>query len=333
MSVGVVVSCYRQERLLARTVASIERALAGEEWAGVLELAVPADEPLPPLSPRWRVVSAFDPLSGRPGRPLTPGAGRMLGLASCPGDWVLFADSDIEVDPEWMRRALATARREPGLAGLTGRLEEWFVDGATERPGAPDLYRVGRADRPMDFLATLVLYRREALLAAGGYDPRLNSDEDFELGLRLLRRGWAMRSLGCLAGRHWSAPRPSFGELGRRWRTGICFGQGQVLRLYLLRPGFLPLLRRQWLFVATTALWALGPAALAAWALTGDGRAFAAWVCVPPAVVLGMGLHKRSLGRGLLSLLTWSVQGLGMVVGFFRLPAGARPLSAAEAGS
>jgi hypothetical protein len=330
MTLGVVVSCYRQERLLARTVAAIDRAMAGEDWSGVLELAVRSADPLPPLSSRWRVVSAFDARVGRPGRPLTPGAGRMLGLAACAADWVLFADSDIEVEADWMREAIAVARREPRLAGLTGRLEEWFVDGAIERPGEPDLYHVGREDRSMEFLASLVLYRREALLAAGGYDPRLNSDEDFELGIRIRHLGGELRSLGRLAGRHWSAPRPSFPELARRWRTGICFGQGQVLRLYLGRPGFVPLLRRQGLFIAATGLWTLGAATLAAWALTGEGRAFLAWSCVPPAVVLGMGLRKRSLRRGLLSLLTWSVQGLGLVAGFFRLPPGARPLPAME---
>ncbi|MGH7729796.1 MAG: glycosyltransferase [Candidatus Eiseniibacteriota bacterium] len=328
MKVGVVVSCYRQERFLARTVAAIEAALAGEDWQGILELAVTSGEPLPALSDRWRVLSAFDPVTRRPGRPLTPGAGRMLGLSACPGDWVLFADSDVEVEAAWVRSAIALAAREPDLAAVFGRIDEWFVDGAAERPGKPDMYRTGGTDRPVNYLAALAFYRRSALLAAGGYDERLNSDEDFELGLRLGHRGLAMRSLGMLAARHWSAPRPTLRELVRRWQTGICFGQGQVLRLYLGRRGFGTLLRRQWLFVGALGMWTLGLGASIA-ALAGEPLLLRLWAPLPLATLALMSLKKRSLRLGALSLLTWTVQGLGLVVGLFRLPLGARPLAPA----
>jgi len=327
MTVGVVVSCYRQERFLPRTVQAIEAALAGREWRGVLELAVRSDDPLPPLSPHWQVVSAYDPVTKRPGRPLTPGAGRMLGFAHAGGDWVLFADSDIEVQAEWVRAALALAQQEPELAAVFGRIEEWFVDGDRERPGQPDMYHTGPVDRPVDYLAAVAFYRRRALERVGGYDPRLNSDEDFELGLRLKRRGLAMRSLGMLAARHWSPPRPNLRELGRRWRTGICFGQGQVLRLYLGRPGFDVLLRRQWLYVAALAMWTLGLIAAIGGIVARDARPVALWALLPLATLAFMGLRKASLRLASLSLATWTVQGLGLVVGLFRLPDGARPLA------
>lgn len=327
MKVGVVVSCYRQERFLARTVAAIETALAGADWHGVLELATVSGDPLPALSERWEVVTVFDPATRRPGRPLTPGAGRMLGFATCGGDWVLFADSDIEVEAAWVRAAIALAGREPQLAAVFGRVEEWFVDGDRERPGMPDMYHTGDADRPVDYLAAVAFYRRSALAAVGGYDDRLNSDEDFELGLRLRQRGLAMRSLGMRAARHWSAPRPNVRELTRRWRTGICFGQGQVLRLYLGRPGFGALLGRQRLYLAALGMWTLGIVAAVVGAVTGDPRPVAQWALIPIAALALMSARKRSLRLGALSLLTWTVQGAGLVVGWFRLPDGARPLS------
>ncbi len=326
MNVGVVVSCYRQERFLPRTLASLERALEGADWQGVLELAVPSPTPLPALSPRWKVVCAYDAAAGRPGRPLTPGGGRMLGFRECGGDWVLFADSDLEVDAGWMRAALDLAAREPRLAAIFGRLEEWFVDGTGERPGLHDMYKTGDTDRAVDYLAALSFYRRGALEAAGGYDERLHADEDFELGLRFRRLGLEMRSLGRLAARHWSAPRPSFRELARRWTTGICFGQGEVLRLYLGRPGFGTLLWRQKLYVAALGMVLLGLAAAAASVATRDPRWLGAWALVPLTVIAGMAVRKRSLRLGALSLATWTVQAAGMVVGFLRFPAGARPL-------
>jgi hypothetical protein len=315
MMIGVVVPCFRQERHLPRTLAAIERALEGREWRGALVLASPDHAPLPPLSSRWQTIAP--PVS----RPLTPGAARNLGLAALPADWLLFVDADLEVDAVWVDEALRVAEREPGLGGLWGRVEEWFTDDRVERLGARDMFHVGPEERRVDYVTTPALYRRGALLAAGGYDPRLNSEEDFELGLRFARVPLELRSLGRLSGRHWSAPRPSFVELARRWRSGLCFGQGQVLRLYFGRPGFGRLLRRQALYLGALALWAAGLAALlAAFALRRPG-ALLAWALLPLAVLALMAARKRSFALALHSLLSWSLLGLGLLVGLFRLPA------------
>lgn len=321
MTVGVVIPCYRQERFLPRTVAALERALAGRDWRGALVLSAPGEAgPLPALSERWQVVRP------RADHPLTPGAARNAGFAACGGAWVLFVDADVEVDAEWLARALDEAGRDAALGGLWGRLEEWFVDGAAERPGVRDLYRVGDADHDSEYLATLALYRREALARVGGYEPRLNSEEDFELGLRLRAAGFRLRSLAPRAARHWSGPRPSFAEIGRRWRTGLCFGQGQVLRLYLGRAGLGVHLRRQAHYFATLALWLAAPLA---WALGGP-RALGAWTLAPLAVFALMLVRKRSAKLALHSLLTWTVNAAGLVVGFVRGGAPA-PLAGREA--
>lgn len=318
MKVGVVVPCHRQEACLPRTLAALERSLAGHDWSGALVCSA-GTAALPALSERWRVIG----LAGRGGGPRTPGAARMLGLAACEGDWALFVDADVEVEPAWVAAALAAAGVPgPRLAGIGGRLEEWFVDARGERPGRPDLLRVGREGRAVDYLTTPALYRRAALVAVGGYDVRLSSEEDFELGMRLRRAGHELRVLGQPCGRHWSGPRPSFRELARRWRSGLCFGQGQVLRIYAGRPGFGVLLRRQWLYLAALGLWTLDLAALATGLATGDGRAYVAGVVLPLLPLVAMSLRKRSPRLALHSLLTWTLHGFGLLAGLLRpLPA------------
>lgn len=336
MNVGVVVPCYRQERFLGRTVQAIERALAGQEWRGVLVLSAPgASEELPALSERWRVLR---PLASGP--PLTPGAARMAGFAEVGGEWVWFVDADVELEPWWVASTLAFAERarteRPALGGLWGRIEEWMTEGGREWMGKRDLYAVGDAERPSDFLATLAFYRRESLERAGGYDPRLNSEEDFELGMRLAAQRVELRALPGLAAKHWSGPRPSFGELSRRWRAGLCFGQGQVLRVYLGRPGFTRLLRRQALYFAALGMWALGVFTLGVSFAWLDPRPLAWWATLPLAVLGMMALKKRSLRLALHSLLSWTENGLGMLIGFFSLraaPERARDTHRVSAGS
>jgi cellulose synthase/poly-beta-1,6-N-acetylglucosamine synthase-like glycosyltransferase len=319
-ALGVVISCYRQERYLERTVRALERALEGRDWHGVLEIAAPSDAPLPALSERWTVITSTDPVTGALRRALTPGAGRMTGFRACGGEWVLFLDSDMELDRAWVDAALALAAREPQLAGIGGRIEEWFTDGATARPGKHDMYGSGEREHAVPYLANVALYRRAALDAVGGYDEWLHSDEDFELGMKLGFLGLEMRVLGMRAGRHWSAPRPSFPELTRRWRTGLCFGQGEVLRLYFGRRGMGTLLRRQWLYIATMSLWLLGLVALIVALFRSRPGPLLAWAALPLALLAFMSLRKRSVRLAVHSILTWTLNGLGMVTGFFHAP-------------
>ncbi len=314
MTLGVVIPCYRQERLLATTVTALERALAGREWRGAVVLSVASRDALPGLGGHWRLI----PPPSRAA--VTPGASRMIGCEAVEGDWVLFGDADVEVDPRWWARAEELAKGEGKLAGIGGRLEEWMTDGHRQWKGSEDLVRVGEAERSVEFLTTPVLYRRSALLAVGGYDPRLNSEEDFELGMRLRAAGFELRTLDVLAGRHWSGPRPSFSEMARRWRSGLCFGMGQVLRLYLGRPGFARLLARQWLYLATLAMWGLALAGLLVGVVRQEPAVVGAGLVPLVAAWLLMTLRKRSQRLGLHSVLSWTVNGAGMLVGFFRLP-------------
>ena len=312
MRLGVVIPCYRQERFLTRTLAALERSLAGRDWLGVLVLAA-ADggAPLPERSPHWRVLRAM----GDPGaRPLTPGAARNAGFEACGGAWVLFVDADVEVESDWVDRACRVAATDVRVAGLWGRIEEWFEDGTRVRQGSRDLYRVGDGDAESRYTATLSFYRRDALAQVRGYDARLQSEEDFELGLRLRQAGYPMRTLAPLAAKHWSAPRPTFAEVGRRWRTGLSFGPGQALRLYLGRSGFAELAWRNAHYVAMLALWLAAPVVAA---LAG-GRGLAAWGLVLLSLFLVLALRKRSLRLALHSLVTWTVTMAGMLVGFVR---------------
>lgn len=312
MSLGVVIPCFRQETYLPRTLGAIERALEGQAWEGVIVLSDPAAVPPAELGPRWKVIAP--PVAA----PLTPGAARMLGFAAVAGELVLFVDADVEVDATWVSRARTRMETDAGVSGVWGRLEEWFLTPEGERMGSDDLLRVGRSERDVGYATALVLYRRDALLRAGGYETRLRSEEDFELGLRLRRSGARLLLLGMLAGRHWSAPRPSFAELGRRWRSGLCFGQGQVLRLYVGHAEFGALLRRQRLYVVVLAWWLVGLISLVTSALGGSASPLLIWGAATGAAFTVMALRKRSLKLALFSFLTWCINAAGMVVGLVR---------------
>ncbi len=119
----------------------------------------------------------------------------------------------------------------------------------------------------------------------------------------------------------------SLAELERRWSTGLAFGPGQALRLYLGRPGFSQLLDRQRLALGALMMWGVGVIALL-WSTAGDTGPLFLWLTVCLVCLVMMIVRKRSVGLALHSLLTWTVNGAGLAVGFFRVPRGPRARAA-----
>ncbi|NOT33779.1 MAG: glycosyltransferase [Candidatus Eisenbacteria bacterium] len=309
MRLGVVVPCHRQERHLPRTLAALGRALEGRDWQGVVVRT--GGGPAPEPHPQW--LQSSPPAL----QVSTPGASRMHGLSLLAGEWILFVDADTEVDAAWLARALATATAaEAGLAGVGGRLEEWNEVAGAERCADPDMNRVGDAEREVPLLTTPVLYRRAALEAVGGYDVRLSAEEDFELGMRLGRSGYRLRVVPGPAARHWNDPRPSFAELARRWRSGLAFGPGQALRLYVGRPGFARLAARQWFAWFALVFWLAGGVALVASLASRSPLAVAAWSAALLLMLLALAFRKRSARLGLHAWLAWTLGAAGLVAGF-----------------
>jgi GT2 family glycosyltransferase len=122
-------------------------------------------------------------------------AARNSGIEAAAHDWVAFLDSDDEWLPRHLERVWAQ-RHGYVLVAASGL---WV-----RRPGRDHhLWGVpGRRPRVLDSPAPLVhddiiplsavLARRDALLAAGGFDTRLTHAEDLDLWIRLLERGSAV---------------------------------------------------------------------------------------------------------------------------------------------
>ena len=101
---------------------------------------------------------------------------------------------------------------------------------------------------------------------------------------------------------------------------------GEALRLYLGRPGFAALLRRQLHYLVTLAMWLAGLAASALAFATGEAGPLRAWTLAPLALFAFMTLKKRSPRLALHSLLTWTVNAAGLVAGFVTLAPPTEPL-------
>lgn len=178
--VSVVIPTYNQAPWLERTLG----AVAGQT-ARPLEVIV-VDDGSRDETPRiLERIAAEYPVPLRIVRRPNggPGAARNSGLEAARGDVVAFTDSDAVPRSDWLERGLARLSAEgPDCAGVEGRVEVQVDRAPTIRTHQIQNLYGGH------YLTCNMLYRREALAAAGGFRTRFREDSD--LAFTLFEQGW-----------------------------------------------------------------------------------------------------------------------------------------------
>ncbi|WP_447977174.1 glycosyltransferase family 2 protein [Candidatus Nitrospira bockiana] len=120
-----------------------------------------------------------------------PAAARNRGLAASRGDYVVFLDADDRVLPGHFETCLDGFRRRPEVGWVCGDFRLLGPDSTWRHVHCcdplPDHY--GSLLR-VNFIGSIhaVMFKRQVLVEAGGFDPRLQACEDYDLYLRLARR-------------------------------------------------------------------------------------------------------------------------------------------------
>jgi GT2 family glycosyltransferase len=205
------------------TVAAVDAALVipnynGERWLGTVLESVAAqtlapaevlvvddgssDGSLALLAERFPDVRVL-PLGANGGFARTANAG----VAGVTAEAVALVNTDVVLAPDWLERAVAALGE--GVASVATKLVDLEDpsllydagdvlrrDGVAEQRGRFERDD-GRYDAPGDVFsacAGAALYRRSAVLAAGGFEERFGTYlEDVDLGLRLRLAGWSCR--------------------------------------------------------------------------------------------------------------------------------------------
>lgn len=182
-TVGVVVTTYNHAHFLHDALSSIASQLRVPDRTVVVDDGSTDD--VEGVSRSFPVVQLIR--QGNQGL----AAARNAGLAALDTDYVLFLDADDRLEPRAIEAALACFARAPECGFVYGGHRYIDRDGAEvgeryEPPGADPYVRLLRGN----FIAMhgTVMYRRDRLVEAGGFDRTLGRCEDYDVYLRMAKR-------------------------------------------------------------------------------------------------------------------------------------------------
>lgn len=169
-------------------------------------------------------VAHLDPATG-----FTAARARNMGVAALAelGDaspLLQFVDGDAELVEGWIDRARAALAADSRLAAVAGRRRERFP-GASPWNAMCDMEwntPVGEAGA----VGGDAMYRRDAFVAAGGFDPHFICGEEPELCYRLRQAGWRIRRLDAEMTLHDAAMTDWRQWAKRAERAGWSFAEG-----------------------------------------------------------------------------------------------------------
>jgi glycosyltransferase involved in cell wall biosynthesis len=119
-----------------------------------------------------------------------PSIGRNIGLRAAGGDYVYFIDADMVLQREFLKKAFPVLVSHPEIACVIGRRLETRLDNFYVRlidSGHSDHRSPGEVDYPSGGGG---LFRRQAVLGAGGYFERFRASEEPILGQELRKLGY-----------------------------------------------------------------------------------------------------------------------------------------------
>ncbi|HTH94029.1 MAG TPA: glycosyltransferase [Rhodocyclaceae bacterium] len=312
--VSVVIKALNEEAHIAR---AIETALAAIRTVGgevILADSCSTDRTVE-IASRYpiRIVQLRHP------HERCCGIGPQLGYQQARGEFIYILDGDMEMLEGFVEKAVHFMDRHPEIAGVGGQVIEKNLD-SLEYLSRMERHAGHMQPGEVDRLDMGGLYRHTAIEQSGYFSNRnLHSYEEFDLAVRLRVRGWKLWRLPMPAVHHYGHDTPHYQLLLRRWKSQYIFGLGELLRAALGQPHLrlaiaglreLRIYLGILIWVATLAICLLLPVPVS-WRI-------ALFLPLAAAPFVFMYVRKRSIAKAVYSVLSWLINGAGLIRGFLR---------------
>lgn len=222
--VSIVIKAFNEEELIGRCIESALAATEGVAAEIIIADSLSIDKTVE-IAGHYpvKIVQLLD-VAHR-----GAGAAAQLGYQFACGRYIYILDGDMEMQPGFLKNAIALLESDPELAGVAGILQDTRVNNMFDRhrvktkPSAQPGY--------VPWLGGGGLYRKKAIESVGYIAHRfLPAYEEAELGMRLGVKGWKLMRLPDIAVSHTGHDESTFGMLRRMWRNGYAKSGGMLFR-------------------------------------------------------------------------------------------------------
>lgn len=260
--------------------------------------------------------------------PHSPAAGRYTAALHARGLYLLLIDGDMELFPGFIEKALSQFEANPALVAVRGRLHNFYkIKDKTIYVNSKfatitstiEGYSDTKIPLPIECASGSAVFRLEAVLKAGNFQPFLKAEEEYEFAQRLRARGGEILYFPVDAVNHYGYHPDPLLEVSRRLRRGLVGGAGQVFQL-ARRDGYaLTYLKRirQHLLIGIFFLLSV-PSLLLSWAYP---SVILIWLCLFFALLSIYWWKMRNFKSALAAYLLKGLIGIDIIKGtFIRLP-------------
>lgn len=176
MNISVVIIARNEERRIGRTLKSLQKQTLLPDEVIVVDNA--STDSTAKIAREYSATVVYEPITVR-------GKARNTGFLATKGEFVGLSGADFVLDPHWLKFLYQRIRADKNIGGVSGsllalnkdKLIPYLIELASQTP------RVGNA---------VMMYRRQAVLQAGLWNPKLHNAEDVELAWRILKMGYVI---------------------------------------------------------------------------------------------------------------------------------------------
>ncbi len=167
----------------------------------------------------------------KPGRFHSAAAARYVGTHFASGKFIFFIDADMTLENGFLEKAMDILNKDPTTVAVGGIGKEIYLQFGNEIGSKPNLYNTKNEMQTVHFLGGAALYRRDALIVVGGFNPYLRAAEENELAQRLRKRKYCLISVPFPMITHYTASVSEWQEFRRKRTMNLFIGIGESIRL------------------------------------------------------------------------------------------------------
>ena len=241
------------------------------------------------------------------------GIGPQIGFLYSKGDYIYILDGDMVIAKDFIRKTLPYFNYDE-IAGVGGNIIEKSKENLVFQVRSK--YNQVQKVTKVHQLGMGGIYKREAIEKVGYFsNPYFFAYEEYDLGAKLLSKGYKMIRIPENMVEHYGDETTSFETLKSKWKSRYFFGSGQYLKASIKNKHFFSTLNELKIYVLTL-IWILF-GVISVISLMWSFKFFLVYSFVTFIILALLLIRKHNINKLIFSISSWDIQSLGMILGFF----------------